>query len=119
MSEVKRLILQEDDGTEYTIFVESTEAIALPQAPVGEDDEYETYGISNEVKVKLKDIHETLQAYARYSIGAFKNVAFADVEEMTLRFKIKIAGKTGLPVLAEGSAEGAFEIEVKCKFKDK
>lgn len=120
MSEINRLILEDDDGNEYTLFVESTDAFDLPAAPSSPtDDDYETYGISEDVRVKLRDVHNTLQAYARYSIGAFRNLAFAEVEEMTLKFNIKIAGKAGLPVLAEGSAEGSFQIEVKCKFKEK
>ena len=120
MSEIDRLVLQDDDGNEYTIFVESKDAIALPDAPTGseEDDEYESMGISEAMKAKLKDVHSTIQAYAWYAMGAFKHMAFAEVEEMTLKFGLKIAGKAGLPVLTEGSAEGNFQIEVKCKFKE-
>ncbi|MEO0434812.1 MAG: CU044_2847 family protein [Cyanobacteria bacterium J06656_5] len=33
------------------------------------------------------------------------------------KFGIKIAGLTGLPFFSQGSAEGSFEIEVKCKPK--
>ena len=119
MSEVECLVLQDEDGTEYTIFVESKDTVALPEAPSGsDDDDYEPMGISDGMKAKLEDIHGTIRAYAWYTIGAFKNLAFAEVEEMTLKFGIKIAGKAGLPVLTEGSAEGNFQIEVKCKFKD-
>ncbi|MEM8544565.1 MAG: CU044_2847 family protein [Cyanobacteria bacterium P01_H01_bin.119] len=119
MSEIQRLLVADEAGNEFTFLVESKETTDIPLAPQpADDDDDETYGLSDEMKAKLKDIHGTIQAYAYYAIGAFKKVAFADVEEMTLKFGIKIAGKAGLPILTEGSAEGNFEIEVKCKFKD-
>ena len=118
MSEIQRLLVADEAGNEFTFLVESKETTDIPPSPQSADDDDETYGLSDEMKAKLKDIHVTIQAYAYYAIGAFKKVAFADVEEMTLKFGIKIAGKAGLPILTEGSAEGNFEIEVKCKFKD-
>ncbi|MEO1126614.1 MAG: CU044_2847 family protein [Cyanobacteria bacterium J06639_16] len=119
MAEIQRLLVADEEGNEFTFLVESKASTELPPEPLPSDDEDdETYGLSDEMKAKLKDIHGTIQAYAFYAIGAFKKVAFADVEEMKLKFGIKIAGKAGLPVLIEGSAEGNFEIEVKCKFKD-
>jgi Trypsin-co-occurring domain 1 len=36
-----------------------------------------------------------------------------------MKFGLKIGGKTGTPILTEGSAEANFEISVKCKFPDK
>jgi hypothetical protein len=38
---------------------------------------------------------------------------------MNLEFNLKIAGKAGIPILTEGSAEGSFKIQVKCKFPEK
>jgi hypothetical protein len=40
----------------------------------------------------------------------------AEVEEVTIKFGIKLGGKTGIPFVTEGSAESNFEFEVKCKF---
>lgn len=114
MTDVNRLVYEDDSGTAYTMYFETDDAIDTPTAP-GDDDEYESMGISTEVQAKLEDIHGTLKAYANYALGAFKGVAGTEVEEITLKFGIKIAGSTGLPVLAQGSAEGSFEIEVKCK----
>jgi len=37
------------------------------------------------------------------------------VEEISLKFGIKLGGKTGI-IFTEGSAEGSMEISVKCKF---
>ena len=125
MSDIGRLVFEDDSGNAYTMYIEAPEPLEIPDAPPSNapisdsDDEYdESMGISDEVKAKLKDIHGTIQAYTYYALGAFRKVAFADVEEMTLKFGIKIAGSTGVPILTQGSAEGSFQIEVKCKFKD-
>ncbi|GAP94657.1 CU044_2847 family protein [Leptolyngbya sp. NIES-2104] len=49
-------------------------------------------------------------------IGAFKNFSTEHIEEVNLKFGLKIGGKTGIPFLAEATSEGYFKIEVKCKF---
>ncbi|NEZ54583.1 CU044_2847 family protein [Adonisia turfae] len=116
MTDVNRLVLEDESGTAYTMYFEADDAIDTP-SQTSDDDEYEAMGVSTEVQAKLADIHGTLKSYANYALGAFKGVAGAEVEEITLKFGIKIAGSTGLPVLAQGSAEGSFEIEVKCKPK--
>ena len=118
MSDVERLTFEDDNGNAYTMYYEAAEPIEVPEAPANDtDDEYESMGVTDEVKAKLKDIHGTLQAYTYYAIGAFSKVAFAEVEEITLKFGIKIAGSTGMPILTQGSAEGSFQVEVKCKPK--
>ncbi len=45
-----------------------------------------------------------------------KNLAGAEVEEINLKFGMKIGGKAGLPIFTEGTAESNFEVSVKCKF---
>jgi hypothetical protein len=95
------------------------------------DDDYSSYnpdaqrgGLPNsyqptiplELRVKLADVHHTIQGYTQYAIGAFKNLAIAEVEEITLRFKLKISAEGGLPMIASGKAESDFAIEVKCTF---
>lgn len=123
MADVQPVLLQDEDGTTYTIFVESTTPDVLPPAtpPPGEvdEDDYESYGITEDTIAKLKEIHGTIRAYAWYAIGAFKNFGGAEVEELNLKFGLKIGGKTGVPIVTEGSAEANFEISVKCKFPDK
>lgn len=117
MTDVDRLIFADEEGNDYTLLMESAESLALPDEAVSdEDDEYERMGISD-VKVQLSDVHAKLQNYARYAIGAFQNVPFADVEEITVKFGVKISGSTGIPILTHGSVEGDFHIEVKCKPK--
>ncbi|MEM9215257.1 MAG: CU044_2847 family protein [Cyanobacteria bacterium P01_F01_bin.150] len=129
MAEIDRFVFEDESGTPFTMFIESREPLNIPDAPTrsdgqrsggsyDDDDEYDqSMGITDDVKAKLKDIHSILQAYTYYATGAFRNLAFAEVEELTIKFGIKISGTTGLPILTQGSAEGSFEIEVKCKPK--
>lgn len=115
MTNVDRLIFEDEEGNDYTLLMEAAESLALPEEAISdEDNEYERMGISN-VKVQLSDVHDKLQNYARYAIGAFQNVPFADVEEITVKFGIKVSGSTGIPILTHGSVEGDFHIELKCK----
>ncbi len=70
-------------------------------------------------RVELKKVHDTIRGYTEYAIGAFKNLAVANVEELNLKFKLKISTEGGIPMLASGKTEADFEIEVKCKFPPK
>lgn len=84
--------------------------------PVDEEDEEETYGMREGAIDKLKDIHGAIRFYTKYAIGAFQHLGGAEVEEITLKFGLKISGEAGMPILTKASTEGNFEIEVKCKF---
>lgn len=123
MADVQPVLLQDEDGTTYTIYVESIAPEILPPdlPPPGslDDDDRESMGITEDTIVKLKEIHGTIRAYAWYAIGAFKNFGGAEIEELNLKFGLKIGGKTGVPIVTEGSAEANFEISVKCKFPTK
>ncbi|NJM46863.1 MAG: hypothetical protein HC860_12495 [Alkalinema sp. RU_4_3] len=69
-----------------------------------------------ELRVKLTEVHKTIQGYTQYAIGAFKNLSIAEVEEITLKFNLKITAEGGIPMLASAKTESDFSIEVKCKF---
>jgi hypothetical protein len=119
MSEIERLLVEEEDGETYTILLQSQKSSELPTPEVLENDadDDESMGFTGEeALVKLKEVHGTIRAYAKYAIGAFKNLGGAEVEELKLKFGIKIEAKSGLPILTGGSAGANFDIEVKCKF---
>ncbi|MEH2241263.1 CU044_2847 family protein [Nostoc sp.] len=119
MSNIERLVFEED-GEIYTILFESKETPNVPKVVTPEVDENkESYGWREEASVKIEEVHHQIRAYTKYAIGAFKNLDVAEVEEITLKFGLKIGGKTGIPFVTEGSAESNFEIEVKCKFPEK
>ncbi len=108
---VNRLIVK-DKGEEYEICVESK---APPNFPEDSGSKYyRTLPLVN-----LEEVHKKIRSYTRYVIGAFQEFSEAEVEEVTLRFGLKIGDNTGIPFLTEGAAAGNFEIEVKCKFSDK
>lgn len=112
MSEVERLLVKEEDGTEYELFIEpSDNEYDVPEL---EDDEPVTRGVGLPV-VDIQQVHKQIRSYTKFVLGAFKNFTDAEVEEITIKFGIKLGGKTGIPFLTEGSAESNFEIEVKCK----
>ncbi|MEH2368113.1 CU044_2847 family protein [Nostoc sp.] len=118
MSNIERLVFEED-GEIYTILFESKETPNIPEVVTPEvDEERESYGFREEAFVKIEEVHHQIRAYTKYAIGAFKNLGAAEVEEVTLKFGLKIGGKTGIPFVTEGSAESNFEIEVKCKFPE-
>lgn len=110
MSEVERLLVKED-GQEYELFIESKTVSDLP-----ESDDEEPGTRSLRPTVDIRKVHEKIRGYTKFAVGAFKNFSEAEVEEVTIKFGIKLGGKTGIPFVTEGSAESNFEIEVKCKF---
>src|SRR5919202_4747765 len=117
MSEIEHLIIQDGDGS-IEVYVQSKTPSELPTTEVRSpgDDEYESYGAKDAVIVQIQEIHKKIRGYTKLALGAFKNFSEAEVEEVTIKFGIKLGGKTGIPFVTEGSAESNFEIEVKCKF---
>jgi Trypsin-co-occurring domain 1 len=114
MSELKRLFI-EDNGKTIEIYVESPPTPPIPEA-VDQDDRPGAMGdATDEVLLRMEEIQEKIQTYAKFAIGAFQHLGAAEVEEISLKFGIKLGGKTGI-IFAEGSAEGSMEVSVKCKF---
>ncbi|MCA1994285.1 MAG: hypothetical protein LDL41_19895 [Coleofasciculus sp. S288] len=113
MSEVERLLVKEN-GQEYELFIESKTDYDVP-----ESDEEEPTTRALRPTVDIQKVHQRIQNYTKFALGAFKNFTDAQVEEVTIKFGIKLAGQAGIPFVTQGSAENHFEIEVKCKFPDK
>ncbi len=108
MSEIQELVVKDENGQEFSIYI-------APKEPLNEPDEEPGYR-DNLPTVDLKKVHSTIRGYTTYAIGAFRNLGAVEVEKLTLKFSLKIGGKTGIPMLTEGSAESNFEIQVECKF---
>lgn len=64
----------------------------------------------------MQEAQQLIRDYSEYALNAFKNFTTAEVEEITLKFGIKMGGKKGVPFVTQGSAEGNLEIEIKCRF---
>ncbi|NJR51847.1 MAG: hypothetical protein HC780_21995 [Leptolyngbyaceae cyanobacterium CSU_1_3] len=115
-----------DDHT--IIFIESTEdAIAPPikRQSSGEPDDEEspvTRGMLPREEVQrqtiqsFQAIEKTIRAYTAYSLSAFKNLAIADIDKVTLKFGIEIGGEAGIPYITKGTAKSNLNIEVECSF---
>jgi hypothetical protein len=75
MSQIYPVLLEDADGTTYTVYIESTEAIDLPNGDTANEgsDGRESYGPVEDVQARMKSIHGTIRAYTWYVIGAFKN----------------------------------------------
>ncbi|MBD1876630.1 hypothetical protein H6F75_24385 [Nodosilinea sp. FACHB-131] len=136
MTTIQPIVLEDDNGTSYTIYVETEVAetyrmpvapLAAPPAPPSSYDpdtnrDYDwlpgapTRALPPPISAQLQTIHQTIRAYTMYALGAFKNLAGAEVEDLKLSFGIKINADTGIPMLAKGSIDGDFKIEVTCKF---
>jgi hypothetical protein len=118
MSNVQPLVIREENGETYTIYVAVKDESA--DIPTPSLDDRESYGIDSQaILVEMVQVHQAIRAYTDYAIGAFKNFSTEYIEEVNLKFGLKIGGKTGIPFLAEATSEGNFEIEVKCKFPHK
>ncbi|MDJ0775368.1 MAG: CU044_2847 family protein [Mastigocoleus sp. MO_167.B18] len=116
MSQIQRMEIQED-GETYEIYIETKEKPDSSKNPTrGGGMRPGEKGIDDKVILKMREARQTIRGYAVYALGAFKDFKFADVEEVTLKFGMKIGGKAGIPYITEGTAESNLEIEVKCKF---
>lgn len=114
MSKVQ-LSFQADE--EIHKFDASLEVIQVPTSAEDEDG-IDDMGIVD-MSPQLDQAREMIRGYTKYAISAFRNFAAAEVQELTLKFGIKLGGKAGIPYITEGSAESNLEIEVKCKFPEK
>ena len=120
--------IQLDDNT--IIYVETKEDISVTEVQPKEETEELTRGslgkeskglreVKQSVTQNFKAIEGTIKAYTNYTLNAFKEVANANINEVTLEFGINIGGKTGIPYLTEGSANSSLKITVKCSFPQK
>lgn len=112
MSELKRLLV-EHNGETTELLIEVPEDSPIPESPASGGRPGEK-GVSD-VILTAEEVHEKIKAYANFVIGSFKNFETAEIEEINIKFGVKIGGKAGV-IFTEGSAEGSLEISVKCKF---
>ncbi len=111
-----KIYIEQEDGEIRTIEISESDD---EQSVDRDSDERESKGFKEDTIARLQEVHETIRLYTRYAIGAFKNIGDIEVEEVKLKFGLKISGEAGIPILTKASAESNFEIEVKCKFPPK
>jgi Trypsin-co-occurring domain 1 len=79
-----------------------------------------TRGISPQAQIiqNFQAIEGTIRAYTHYTLRAFKHVADANIDTVTLEFGIKVGGRAGIPYVTEGSVGSHLKITVQCSFPE-
>ncbi len=119
-----------EDGTE--IYLEATEDVVTPDSasyPDSPSPGTETtrtakginWGMTNQTAQahaaqSFKAIEGTIRTYTNYTMNAFKDMATANVEKVTLEFGLKVGGEAGVPYVTKGTAESNLKITVQCSF---
>jgi Trypsin-co-occurring domain 1 len=99
----------QSEGEMYSVAVTPT---VLPA------DDLERYGLQEDVQTmaiaQMQKTRLLIRNCARQAVSAFRDFDLAEVEEVNIKFNIKLGGKAGIPYITEGSAESNLEISVKC-----
>lgn len=120
-----------EDGTE--IYLEATEDVVAPDITTNDfgssDASMETTRTAKGVNwdttsqmaqrhaaQSFKAIEGTIRTYTTYTMNAFKDMATANVESVTLEFGLKVGGEAGVPYVTKGTAESNLKITVQCSF---
>ncbi|MDJ0703302.1 MAG: CU044_2847 family protein [Leptolyngbyaceae cyanobacterium MO_188.B28] len=70
------------------------------------------------VAQSFRAIETTIRTYTTYTLNAFKELAVANVDKVTLEFGIKVGGEAGIPYVTKGTAESNLKITVQCSFSE-
>jgi hypothetical protein len=118
-----------EDGTE--IYMEATDDVVAPDASAHGDTAGSTemtrtskgvnWGMTNQTAQhhaaqSFKAIEGTIRTYTAYTMNAFKDMATANVNHVTLEFGLKVGGEAGVPYVTKGTAESNLKITVQCSF---
>ncbi|MDJ0662625.1 MAG: CU044_2847 family protein [Crocosphaera sp.] len=95
--------------------IDMNSVIIIPEEDDGIDD---MGGLPINVSQQLDQAQQMIRDCAEYTLNSFKNFAAAEVDEITLKFGIKLGGEAGIPCITKGTAESNIEIEIKCKFSE-
>ena len=71
------------------------------------------------VSHSFRAIETTIRTYTAYTLNAFKELAVANVDNVTLEFGIKVGGEAGIPYVTKGTAESNLKITVQCSFGER
>ncbi|WP_107667353.1 CU044_2847 family protein [Cyanothece sp. BG0011] len=107
-----KLYFETDQGLD-NIDINPNSIIISPEEDDGID---EMGGLPINVSQQLDQAQQMIRECAEYTLNSFKNFAAAEVDEITLKFGIKLAGEAGIPHITKGTAESNIEIQIKCKF---
>jgi hypothetical protein len=116
VTNIQRLQIEEN-GQSYEIFVESKSSPIIENPPPNATNQRPgSMGPREDAIVKMQQARQMIRGYVNYALSAFQDFEGANIEEVNLKFGIKLGGKAGIPYITEGSAESNLEISVKCTF---
>jgi hypothetical protein len=65
---------------------------------------------------QLASMQDTIKAFTHYTLNAFRQVANANVNKVTLEFGINVGGEAGIPYITKGSIGSNIKVTVECTF---
>ncbi|MEQ8959048.1 MAG: CU044_2847 family protein, partial [Coleofasciculus sp. C2-GNP5-27] len=106
--------IQLDDQT--IIYIEATEDVDVPDITTDEEEEedgeettvtknLEVAKAQRQMVQNFRAIQGTIRAYTIYTLSAFKKMAIANVNKVTLEFGIELGGEAGVPYVTKGTAK--------------
>ena len=121
---VKLTPIRLDENT--VIYIEATEAVEAPEQLAiilndGDEEDEESAaskGLKEDAQKHFQDLQSTILTYTSYTLAAFKKVAVANIDKVTLEFGVEIGGDFGIPYITKGTAKSNLKIQVECSFAD-
>jgi hypothetical protein len=121
---VKLTPIRLDENT--VIYIEATESVDAPEQLAiilndGDEEEEESAaskGLKEDAQKHFQDLQSTILTYTSYTLAAFKKVAVANIDKVTLEFGVEIGGDFGIPYITKGTAKSNLKIQVECSFAD-
>jgi Trypsin-co-occurring domain 1 len=118
---IQLIPLRLDDGT--MLYVEATEDVQANTFKINENEEEIAVTRGNsavsqhqQALQSFQAIEGTIRSYTTYTLNAFRHLAIANVDKVTLEFGIKVGGEAGIPYVTKGTAESNLKITVECSF---
>ena len=108
--------IQLEDGT--IIYIEADETVTAPSVPTNEGPTRTPKGPGEQAVRNFQMMQSTIRTYTAHTLNAFKNMATANVDKVTLEFGITVTGEGGVPYVTKGSAECNLKITVECSFPE-
>lgn len=108
--------IQLDDGS--IIYIEAEDDVTSSSGPTSEGVTRTAKGMGGTALQNFQAMQGTIRTYTAYTLNAFKDMATANVDKVTLEFGVKVAGEGGVPYITKGSAECNLKITVECSFPD-
>ncbi len=115
--------ITQEDGS--VIYLEATEDVDVPaEADLEEGTTRQAKGwgggssgsSATAAAQSFKAIEGTIRTYTNHTLSAFKDMAHANVDKVTLSFGIRVSGEAGVPYVTKGTAESNLSITVECSF---